>query len=162
MRKCLVLLLLFSLPAAASIYIGAGTGGATAGRSNIALVLGLEGPDSRVTGYISGVQNSYYYQSDYFLSYTKKYVSSEFLWGSLIGNFGWGIFYSERGLRTSTSGDVSESASDVLFGPSLHIRWSILGPAFFAIDAIYGLRSPLAHLIMSFQDVEVLSLGVDF
>ncbi len=162
MRKLLGLLIFLSLPTQASIYMGAGVGGATAGRNNLAIVIGLNSEDTHVSAFISGLQNSYYYQSDYFLSYNKKIVSSEFLWGSLLGHFGGGIFYSVRGLRTTTSGSTTEEVSDVILGPSLNIRWNLFGATYFAIDAIYGLRNPLMHLVLSFQDVEVLSLGVTF
>lgn len=146
----------------ASMYLGAGVGGATAGRSNLALVLSLDSSDTSVSAYISGVQTAYYYQSDYFASYNKKMVSGDFWWGPIIGYFGGGVFYSERGLRTSSTGAVSENASDFIVGPSLNIKWGLLGSWFIAIDAIYGIREFSNHLAMTFQDVELLSTGLSF
>ncbi len=115
-----------------------------------------------MSGYISGVQNSYYYQSDYYLSLNRKLVSGEFFWGTLTGFFGGGVFYSERGLRTAAAGNVSDKENDFLLGPSLNIKWAFWGPAYIMLDALYGIREIYAHLTMSFQDVEVLSVGFNF
>ncbi len=146
----------------ASMYFGAGVGGATAGRNNLALVMSLDSSDTSVSGYISGVQTAYYYQSDYFLSYNKKIISGDFWWGPIIGFFGGGVFYSERGLRTSSTASISENSSDFMIGPSLNIKWGLLGSWFIAIDAIYGIRDFGNHLALTFQDVELLSTGLSF
>jgi hypothetical protein len=162
-RKIIVpLFLLVGTFANASIYLGAGVGGATSGRSNLALVVSLDSSDASMSGYISGVQTAYYYQSDYFLSYNKKMISGEFWWGPMNGFFGGGVFYSERGMRAATSGAVSENSSDVVLGPTINIKWGVLGSWFIAIDAIYGIRDLGHHLSMTFQDVELLSTGLDF
>lgn len=165
MRKItlpLLILILFADYSAAAIYLGAGVGGATSGRNNLALVLSLDSGESTLSSYISGVQNAYYYQSDYFASYNKKMISGEFWWGPITGFFGGGIFYSERGLRTSSSGSVSENSSDFIVGPSINFKWGVLGSWFITIDALYGLRDLGDHLALTFQDVELLSTGIAF
>ncbi len=146
----------------ASVYFGAGVGGAISGRNNLALVLSLDSSDRNLSSYISGVQTAYYYQSDYFLSYNKKIVSGDFWWGPIAGYFGGGAFYSERGLRTTSTAAVSENSSDFIVGPSVNIKWGLLSSWSISIDAIYGIRDLGNHLSLTFQDVELLSTGFSF
>ncbi len=156
----LFLIIFYHLSLSAAIDAGIGTGGGMSGRAVPALSLNYSGNDFDLTTFLSGVRNNLYYQSDYYLGYTFKIWQGEFMWGPINAGFGGAVYYSERGLRSAVSGGVDEKSTDFAVGPSLRIVWKIFGPVFISLDALYGVRDLAPHLFLTFQDVEVLSLGI--
>ncbi|MDZ4660602.1 MAG: hypothetical protein SGJ18_03165 [Pseudomonadota bacterium] len=115
-------------------------------------------PGYSVSAHSTGVQTNLYYDSSYYVSLTWSSVRSQFWWGAIHGGFGLGAYFTERGYRETTASSL-ERASDLALGPSIRIVWDVLGPVYISLEGMYGLRNPLAHLFLSFQDVELISVG---
>ena len=155
----LVVALNISSPIFASIDLGVGPSVGYSGRLNTGVSLALNKPGYSLGLHSSGVQTNLYYDSSYYVSLTWPRVANQFWWGAFHGSLGVGTYFTERGYRSTPTSDI-EKASDFALGPSLRIVWDVLGPVFISLDGMYGLRNPLTHVFLSFQDVELISIGI--
>lgn len=139
-RKLIFLLVLFPIIGHATYQLGSGYNSATGGRIVPSLNLGIGSDSFRVLFSSTGVATSAYYQSAYTLGgyWTRK--AGEIASGSLITGFGVGVLYAERGFQNSSS--VLEKKTDYVLGPAFFSQWNFLGPAFIAVEGIYGIIGP--------------------
>ena len=161
MRKRLLFFLLPSLWGTlglASLDLGVATSSATSGRMIPALSAGLLMDTWRMTFLSTGVQTPIYSHSAYRVLFLKNWQAGSFLWGTVSTGFGAGVAYSCRlmvdDLVTTTKKE------DYLAGPAWNMAWHFAGPLFFNIEALFGLRQPANHLLLSFQDFVSLSFGI--
>src|SRR4051812_13710676 len=89
--------LLFTLPALATIEVGAGLSSGMSSRFVPGISAAYLDADWAISGTSIGVQTSIYYISDYTLSYYRTWNVGKFLWGDLHAGFGGGAGYSQRG-----------------------------------------------------------------
>jgi hypothetical protein len=150
---------IFGISAMASVELGVGSTSATGGRLVPSLAAGLATTDWGLFASSTGVANSYYYQSNYQLSFYWMY-SQKTLWGGDISpGFGIGSMYTVRSFKDV--GATSELKSDdFLLGPALRMHWIYFNTIYLGFDAIWGLRS-LANVVgLSYQDYTCVSFGV--
>ncbi len=131
---------------------------ATSGRTVPALQGTLIFTDWAFSVSATGVKSPLYYHSAYLATFHKLWSSGSFFWGSLRAGLGGGLFFASRGFREDPSQSV-DSTQDLALGPSFLVNWYFLGPCYISLESLYGIRSPWSHLMLSFQDVTILSLG---
>lgn len=159
LRQVIIIAALFvNFHAQASLDLGIGPISSYSGRLVNGANVAWNSSNFTLSVQSTGVQTHLYYDSSYYVALTWPSVSNEFWWGALRGNFGIGSFYSERGYRETATSSL-EKASDFVLGPSIRIVWDILGPMYLSFEGMYGLRNPVAHLALSFQDVEMIAIG---
>lgn len=154
----LLVLCLWTSSASADVEIGLGMS-STIGRFVPALSASYVAEPWAISGSSVGVQTPVYYESAYTLAGYKTWKAGDFWWGPVTAGFGGGLAYSQRGYRTSASGDPSH-LTDFNLGPAFRVQWNFLGgslPIFFNFDAIYGLG--LASIELAGQDNVIFSLG---
>jgi len=149
----------FAPVARASIDVGAGLSSITSSRQSLAITGSYATPGLSFSGFAAGVQTPLYYHSAYVFGVYRMMISDSFGWGAIRAGFGFGFLYGQRGLRDSPTATVIEEKTDFAIGPGFKITWDVMGPVFLNLEAIYGLRDPAVHALLSFQDVQVLSLG---
>jgi hypothetical protein len=127
-------------------------------------VLGLHGAVDlghvEFTTYSLGTQSPAYALQAYQFAGMRFWESNEFLWGSLRGGLGWGLHFSKRSLR---SGEETLQGADWNQGPCFRVSWRFFGPAFFAVESIFGLSPHWEnHVLLNFKTITHGSLGVRF
>jgi hypothetical protein len=132
---------------------------ATSGRQIPALAGGISTANWALTGTSTGVRSYYYYHNTYSLSYFRVWQSGELWWGKVKSGFGVGAFYYEREFRDE--GTAPKKDQDFGLGPAFQVRWFPLGPVYFNMEVIFGLRDIFANLLMNGQNLVTFSLGVE-
>lgn len=156
----LIFILLLHPSVEASYEMGVGSTSLTSGRIVPTLALAVTDSSWTVSGFSTGVQNSYYYQSSYGVNYFKTWNAGTFWGGNLSHGFGGGAVYSLRAFQDE--GSTSEAKStDFLLGPSLRTNWSYGNSVYINIDAIFGVRNPFVSIFsLAFQDAICMSVGI--
>ncbi len=150
--------LLICVGAAASVEIGLGTTSANGGRIVPALTGGVATSNWGMFFSSTGVANSYYYQSNYQISYYWMFSGGTMWGGKISPGFGLGTMYTIRSFQDE--GSTSEVKSDdFAVGPALRMHWIFWNTAYVGVDAIWGLRSLTSLTSLAFQDYTCLSLG---
>lgn len=159
-RLLIIQLLIFTAwPAHALVDLGVGFNSGTSGRQVPAIAAGINGSGWAITGTSTGVQNDYYYYSNYSLSYFWTWSAGQILWGNASAGFGVGTFYNEHAFKDEGS-STEEDQSDFGLGPAFYTRWNVLGPVYLNMEVIFGLRDILRHVTLNGQDVVTFSVGV--
>ncbi len=144
--------------AQAGVTFGSGMSSAQAGRVAPGLHLGIANHDFNFGVFISGVQSPIYYQSSYFVGGYSLPKRGDFLWGQVRAGLGFAVSVSASGRRDGPLGEAS-NYYDYAAGPAVKVVWSVAGPLFVATEAMFGLRN-FIHIILEFQQVAILSVGV--
>ena len=152
------LIIFLSLPATASVDLGVGMTSAMGGRNIPSLAGGFKGSKWEFTGFATGVQSELYYHSAYGLNAYRHWKSGSILGGTVNSGFGLGVIYASRGFQDLGSTD-EEIKSDFAAGPAFEVQWLFVGPLYFRLEAMYGLRNFNAHVALNAQDFVHLSLG---
>ena len=79
--------------------------------------------------------------------------------GEVRAGFGAGTMVMMRGYRSNTTSTLNET-SDFALGPAFRVSYHPTGVIFVALEGIYGLRDVTANLTLNFQDVVLMSFGV--
>jgi hypothetical protein len=144
--------------ARSAVDVGAGFTSTTSGRTVPALSATYKWGKTALTGFTTGVSTPLYYHSGYLLNIYGVWDVGKFLGGDITAGFGGGLYYGERGYRETTAAAVSKS-SDFDFGPAVKVQWQPFHPLYFALDGMFGLKSVVPNLTLSYQDVILFSAG---
>jgi hypothetical protein len=148
-------------PVHASVSIGSGFSSVTSGRTAPSLSVGWFGSSWALTGMTSGVNTPLYYHSAWMISGLRTWSNGDLGWGPLSSGFGLSLFYARRGYRETTTSAIDE-ADDYNVGPCFRVGWNFLGPAYLAVEGMFGLRRPMNLIVLSAQDVAHVTVGVEF
>jgi len=160
MKKIILILsLILCGQTLASLDLGIGYNSTHSGRSIPTLAGALTGSSFALSGFASGVYNSYSYHSSYGLSYFRTKKVGDLVGGEFVFGFGLGTHYAERGFQ-DLGATTTTKKSDYVVGPAIRLHWSIIKVMFINIDATYGLKKLGPHIFMNFQDVISTSVGV--
>lgn len=159
MKKFFFLFLLLGQGAIAAVQIGSGINSTHSGRLVPSLAAAYVGKSLTLSGFSSGVANSYYYHSSYGLGVYGTSEAGSLLGGPVTFGFGLGAHYAERGLK-DLGLDESTSRSDYAIGPAFRLNYVMFNFLYFNVDAIFGLRNVFRHLTFHFQDVISISAGI--
>lgn len=161
MKLITVFILLATLKSLAMIDIGVGSSSVTGGRSAPAVALGLEYDSWGILARSVGVQTTIYAQNAWTVGAYKNIYNEKFgILGSSIG-FGLGGSYIFRTFRESLTADI-ETSKEYALGPVLIAKFQ-LGPLYLGFDTVLGITKQIVqHLVLNFQDVSHVTIGVSF
>lgn len=157
----IIALLGLSSTGQASYEIGTATTSVTSGRTVPALHTAIGFSSFTLSFLAAGVKTSLYSNSAYRLLILKEWGGELFFWGPITTGVGAGLAYTHRSWVADLSlPSEPEIQSEYLAGPAWRLTWEFGGPVFLGIEALFGLRQPMTHLLLSFQDFISLNLGV--
>lgn len=155
----------FQSPSFGAIVVGAGTSSATSGRIRPGLYGAFETDSISISAFTTGTNNYYSYHSSYYGGFFLNTVKDGFWWGDIIGGFGLGMLYSERGFQDGDADDLTVT-SDFVMGPSFRMSWNFAGPVFLGLEALFGIdptsQGIFNHITLNFQDFVIMNAGVRF
>lgn len=152
-------LLFVSTQSSAGVVFGGAMSSAMSGRLVPGLHTGLMFESFAINIYSSGVRSAIYYHNAYQLSVMRLWDPGKFLWGKWTGGFGLGTYLGIKNYRESPA-SASRRHYDICAGPSGRVQWNFAGPVFIAMEIMFGLRNLWPHLLLSFQDMANLSMGL--
>lgn len=145
----------------ASIDIGGGTSSVTSGRPAPALALNWNSASWGVLYRSVGVQTTVYAQNAWTLAGYKVVHSEKIGLLSADVGTGFGGCYILRNYRFDSS-VAMKSEKDFAVGPHLFLKLS-MGPVYLGFDTLLGVTSAvLQHLLLNFQDVSHVTVGLTF
>jgi hypothetical protein len=155
------LLLFFSTQGHSAVDLGIGSSSFTGGRPVPALAVGVDLGNWGALYRSVGVQTSIYSQNAWtFGAYKSIYTDKSGSLGSSVGA-GLGGTYILRTFRKSPN-DSIETTKEYVLGPHLSLKFD-LGPVFLSFDTLLGLsRQIVQHLVLNFQDVSHVTIGISF
>lgn len=135
----------------------------TSGRRIPLLYGGVESKDYALSLSSIGYKNTLGYISAWNLNTYVLFYPDKFWWGKMQAGLGLGFFYYEEGFKNSLDDD-GVTKKNYTAGPSLRVLWSIAGPFYLGLEAVYGIRPRFLnnHLLLSTQDTVQLLMGVEF
>lgn len=140
--------------------IGTGANSSTSGRIIPGISIGAGTENWLISATSSGVKNTYYYRTTFSISILKTWRTPQLFWGDTITGIGLGSTYSENGFKDDGDSKVDKDV-DMTIGPAFKMKWHFLGPGFMSMEAIYGIRRPITHLLsLQFQDFIIFTLGI--
>lgn len=150
-----VIALILSSTAAASVGFGVGMNSVNSGRVAPSLVANYMGDTWAIAGSSTGVATPVYFQSSYTINIYTTWSPGDFLGLPLKAGFGGGAMYSERGYRSSTAATIDRK-SDVAVGPAFLVSLSLFAGLSLNFDGLFGLGLPTIFGVG--QDVVSFSL----
>ncbi len=156
MIKVICLILMFSMKAYAGFDIGLGYSSFTSGQMTPSLVMQYNQNSWAVYFTSSGYASQYDYLGGYTTSYYRIGKMGQLFGKDVEVGFGGGVFYSQRGFRTTLTSSAS-SRSDFGLGPAFFARWNMNG-FFVRIQSLLGIGS-VNNFSLYFQDVSHFALG---
>lgn len=135
----------------------------TGGRKIPLLYIGTESKNYGISFSSIGYKNTLSYISAWNLNVYSLYHPEKLWWGDLQAGFGLGFFYYEEGFKNDLK-DQGAVKTNYTAGPSLRVLWSIAGPIYLGLEAVYGIQPQFLanHLLLSTQDTVQFLLGVEF
>lgn len=156
----LFVVLVVPTPSLGNVEMGIGMNSGHSGRIVPSITLGVGGKNWIISGFSSGVRNSYYYHANYGLHWFRTFEVGKLLGTEVTFGVGAGAMYAEREFQDL--GVPGERKSDFVLGPAFRVNWTFLKIMFLNVDATYGLRNIYSHLFLNFQDVISVSVGVRY
>lgn len=162
LRFAALLALAFSLhsPFAWADYdFGLGASSVTSGRPVPAVALGYDNDSWGLVYRSTGVQTPIYAQNAWMGAWDLKWANEQMWFMDATIGVGAGAAYVLSGYRESLTAST-EFKSDVIVGPHLYLKVKV-GPVYLGFDTILGLTSKVVqHLVLNFQDVSHVTIGV--
>jgi hypothetical protein len=143
--------------ARAEVSLGVGYSSFTSAQNIPSLLFAYEQPAWSIDFTSTGFASKYDYFSGYSSSYYWNYKAGSFLGGDLDAGMGLGLYYTQRGYRSSLSGTVT-SKGDVGLGPSFNARWSLTKWFFIRLQSLLAVGH-MNNMFLFFQDSSHFSLG---
>lgn len=161
----LIFFMITALPAKAelSYRIGSGMSTTTSGRRIPLAYGGIESKDYALSLSSVGYKNTLGYMSAWNLNAYALFYPDKFWWGKMQAGLGLGVFYYQEGFKNGLD-DGGMTKKNYTAGPSIRVLWSIAGPIYLGLEAVYGIRPRFLsnHLLLSTQDTVQLLAGVEF
>lgn len=137
--------------------LGMGISSVTSGRLIPALKASAYLDKWELTVSSVGVRTSVYAQNAWTFGVLRELEGDSNSWLAWRAHVGVAGAYFVSALRDDPSAPT-RTTTDFVAGPAWSLTFAI-GPALLSFDAIHGLRDPVQHLFLNFQDVYLVSVG---